>query len=473
VPSPTLLLLLLGAAVLAGAMVIARTKGLWPWRRESNITPGYAAEQILETMKSAVIVSDMEGRIRVANHAAERLLGYDRRELLVTRLREILGGEEGRTTGRLISTSGVLEHPMRWRMRQGVTVDVLAASSLLRSDRGMPIGVVYVASDFTERKRAEDALRQSEARYRLLFERNLAGVYRSTIDGGVLECNDACARIFGFETRDAFVSAGAHDRYFDADDRERVMQILREHKQVNNYELRMRRRDGSPVWVIESATLLEGGEIEGTLIDITDRKRAQEQIEYQAYHDALTGLPNRLLFRDRITVALPHARRNQRMSAVMFLDLDQFKNVNDTLGHTVGDRLLQEIASRIKANVRAGDTLARMGGDEFTILLAEVRELEGAVTAARKILDAVRQPVRIDDHELHVTTSIGIAVYPRDGEDAETLLRNADAAMYRAKELGRDNVQFASSRIDPVAAAQEPIVRATASGSVDPDPGTT
>lgn len=473
--SPILQLLgiVLVAASVAIIVVRARRAAAPLWRPEANITAGYAAGQILETMKSAVVVSDMHGRIRVANRAAERLLGYTRGALIDVRLRDILPTDENLTTGKLVSTLGVMEHAMRWRARDGSGVDVLAASSLLRNRRKLPIGVVYVASDFTERKRAEDALRQSEARYRLLFERNLAGVYRTTLAGPVLECNDACARVFGFDSREEFIAAGAHSLYFDPADRERLMQKLVEQKQLSNYEQRMRRRDGSVVWVIENATLLDGGVIEGTLIDITDRKLAQEQIEYQAYHDGLTGLPNRLLFRDRITVALPHARRNQRTSAVMFLDLDEFKLVNDTLGHTVGDRLLQVIAARITECVRAGDTVARMGGDEFTVLLADLRDGDGAALVAEKVLEAVRQPVVVGGHELHVTTSIGIAVYPHDGDDAETLLKNADGAMYRAKELGRDNFQYAMKpRIeigrDP-AAHPQPRLRAKIGESGRPD----
>ncbi|HEX7808000.1 MAG TPA: EAL domain-containing protein, partial [Thermoanaerobaculia bacterium] len=166
-------------------------------------------------------------------------------------------------------------------------------------------------------------------------------------------------------------------------------------------------------------------------------------MEYQAYHDALTGLPNRLLFRDRITIALAHARRSGRTSAVMFLDLDQFKHVNDTLGHTIGDRLLQAIASRLVTCVRAEDTVARMGGDEFTILLADIADRRNASAVAQKVLEAVRHPVVVDDHELYVSTSIGIAIFGEDGDDAETLLKNADRAMYRAKEVGRDNFQYA------------------------------
>jgi diguanylate cyclase (GGDEF)-like protein/PAS domain S-box-containing protein len=666
-------------------MVIAATA---VWRFESEgITAGFAATQILDTMKGAVLVADMAGIIRVVNRAAGQLLGYTPDQLRGEHIRRIFPRDENLSTGQLINSLGVLEHTMAWRAADGTTVDVLAASSFLRTEDNAPVGVVYVASDFTERKRAETALRESEhryrtlfemnplpmwvydydslrftdvndaavrhygytrneflrltirdirppeelpameeavrnaeprrgpvhfrhkkkdgtlidaeitsfefvsggrtsrlviaqdvtarmraedelrqseeryrelfenandvvythdmdgivtsmnlagervsgyardeiighhihdllvpedrdrageamekklrgetastfyevtmrskdgrripvelstrmifrngepvgvqgvgrdvsdrkdseARYRLLFERNLAGVYRSTSTGEILDCNDACARLFGYESREELLGANANDFYFDDSERERVVQMLREQKQVSNLELRLRRRDGATVWVLENVTLRDEDVMEGTIIDITDRKRAQEQVEYQAYHDSLTALPNRLLFRDRITVALAHARRSGRLSAVMFLDLDQFKLVNDTLGHTVGDRLLQAIGARLVTCVRAEDTVARMGGDEFTILLAELSDRRGASLVAQKVLEAVRHPVTIDEHELYVTTSIGIAVFPDEGVDAEALLKNADRAMYRAKDIGRDNYQFASS----------------------------
>ena len=667
------------------AFVIVAATAVWRFELD-DITPQYAAGQILETMKNAVVVSDMNGRIRVINRGAERLLGYKHDELRDAHLRQILDRDDNLTTGQLINSMGVLEHPMVWRGADGSRIDVLAASSFLRDDQNNPVGVVYVATDFTERKRAEQALRDSEhryrtlfelnpipmwvydlntlaftavndaavrhygwsrdeflrmtiadirppeeipamqdalrdlpkrrgprhfrhvkkdgtvidvditsfefvsgtrrarlviaqditerlhaehelrqseeryrelfenandlvythdlegiittanfaaervsgytrdellgrqimdlvkpehlervreataqklrgevtatfyevdmiakdgrsiplelstrliyrdgvpagiqgiardvtdrkaneQRYRLLFERNLAGVYRNDATGRVLDCNDACARILGYASRDELLSASAHEFYFDLGERQRVLQILREQKQISNLEQRMRRADGTTVWVLENVSLLEGDILEGTLIDITDRKRSQEQMEYQAYHDALTGLPNRLLFRDRITVALAHAKRSGRVSAVMFLDLDQFKLVNDTLGHTVGDRLLQVIGSRLVTCVRAEDTVARMGGDEFTILLADLNDRRGAAAVAQKVLEAIRHPVNVDQHELYVTTSIGIAIFPDDGEDAESVLKNADRAMYRAKEVGRDNFQYAT-----------------------------
>ena len=658
------------------------------WRFElAGITPEYAATQILDTMKGAVVVVDMDGRIRVVNRGAASLLGYRPEQLRGAHIRQIFPRDENLTTGQLLNSLGILEHTMAWLAADGSRIDVLAASSFLRDHDNNPVAVVYVASDFTERKRAEGALRESEhryrtlfemnplpmwvydfeslrftdvndaavkhygysrteflrmtirdirpseeieameqalatasprrgpshfrhhkkdgtvidveitsfefvfgarhsrlviaqdittrmradeelrrseeryrelfenandivythdlaglittmniagerlsgysrdeiigthiqsiivpehreraadamekklrgeatatfyevemrskdgrriplelstrmiyrdgkavgvqgigrdvtdrkaseARYRLLFERNLAGVYRSTAEGTILDCNDACARLFGYDSREEFLGANANDFYFDDRERERIVQMLREQRQSTNLELRLRRRDGTTVWVLENVTLRDEDIMEGTIIDITDRKRAQEQVEYQAYHDSLTGLPNRLLFRDRITVALAHAKRTGRLSAVMFLDLDQFKLVNDTLGHTVGDRLLQAIGARLVTCMRAEDTVARMGGDEFTVLLADVADRRGAALVAQKVLEAVRHPVTIDEHELYVTTSIGISVFPDEGTDAESLLKNADRAMYGAKERGRDNYQFASA----------------------------
>ncbi len=172
------------------------------------------------------------------------------------------------------------------------------------------------------------------------------------------------------------------------------------------------------------------------------RKQAEEAAQHLAYHDALTGLPNRTLFEDRLTVALAQAHRKEQSVAVMFLDLDRFKIVNDTVGHTFGDQLLQNVAERLNGLLREGDTVARMGGDEFTVLLPEVTQAGDAVEIAERILETLRQPWRINNREFHVTTSIGIAIYPSDGEDAESLIRNADTAMYRAKEQGRDKFEL-------------------------------
>ncbi len=293
------------------------------------------------------------------------------------------------------------------------------------------------------------ALRTSEERYRLLFERNLAGVYRTTIDGVVLDSNEACARIFGFDSREQFLDARATDLFFDPEVRDQLLARLRRERSVSNVELHLRRRDGSSVWVLESMTLLDGDrEIEATVIDITARKEAEWLIEHQAYHDALTGLPNRALFTDRVNVAVARARRQQNLAAVLFLDLDRFKYVNDTFGHSAGDLLLQQVAERLRGCVRAEDTVARLGGDEFTVLLSDLRTTADAALVAKKLIEIMAAPFTVLEHELFVTPSIGIAFFPADGEDVDTLLRNADNAMYRAKERGPNQYQLYSEAVN-------------------------
>jgi len=176
--------------------------------------------------------------------------------------------------------------------------------------------------------------------------------------------------------------------------------------------------------------------------DISERKQAEQRIAHMANHDALTDLPNRHLLQDRIQQALIHSRRNGNQGAVLFIDLDKFKFINDTMGHDVGDLLLKEVAQRLVSSLRSEDTVARIGGDEFIVVLHSVATAQDAGTTAQKLLDALLLPYRFADKELHISASIGIAVFPDDGEDMDTLLKNSDAAMYHAKEAGRNNCQF-------------------------------
>jgi diguanylate cyclase (GGDEF)-like protein len=180
----------------------------------------------------------------------------------------------------------------------------------------------------------------------------------------------------------------------------------------------------------------------GVARDITDRKRADELITYQAYHDILTDLPNRVLFKDRLGLAVLQAKRNDASLALMFIDLDRFKLVNDTLGHVIGDKLLQQAAIRLKACLRSGDTLARLGGDEFTAVLPELSDRQDAVLIAEKFLECLRQPFQLAGQSVHISASIGIAIYPGDGESTDELIRNSDIAMYHMKAEGKNGYSF-------------------------------
>ncbi|HEX9493637.1 MAG TPA: diguanylate cyclase, partial [Thermoanaerobaculia bacterium] len=308
---------------------------------------------------------------------------------------------------------------------------------------------VWSFRDVTARLAAEEALRDSEARYRLLFEQNAAGVCLVTISGRIINCNATFADMVGYaadelknrELRDVFERAAAV---------EDIRRRLEETPTVRGLEIEMRRRDGVRVLVLANVSLLGRGEralVHMTAVDISDRKRAEEQIEFLAYHDALTQLPNRRLFVERLEMCLLSAKRVRENVAVLFIDVDRFKTINDTLGHNVADALLVEIALRLRSCVRQTDTVARYGGDEFTVLLPDLHQPEDAAQVAEKILERVAEPVLIGATSMEISVSIGIAVHPYDGTDIETLLRNADDAMYRAKQAGRNNYQLCTEEM--------------------------
>jgi diguanylate cyclase (GGDEF)-like protein/PAS domain S-box-containing protein len=284
----------------------------------------------------------------------------------------------------------------------------------------------------------------SEEQYRLLFQRNLAGVYRAAEDGTLLDCNDACAQLFGYSIREDLLQVGRIE-YMNPHERDSMLRRLREQGTIINEEVELRGRDGGPVWVLENVRRIAGHPpvLEGILLDISERKRVEQDIAFKAYHDPLTALPNRALFLDRLEVALAQARRGRSSLAVLFLDLDDMKSVNDTFGHATGDRVLCAVGERLVSAVRAGDTVARVGGDEFLVLLVDNDEAQ-AEAVARKILERLSEPLTLDRDDLYLTPSIGVALYPGDGEDAQTLIRHADGAMYRVKEAGGHDLELSS-----------------------------
>ncbi|HSP14370.1 MAG TPA: EAL domain-containing protein [Thermoanaerobaculia bacterium] len=291
-------------------------------------------------------------------------------------------------------------------------------------------------------------VRASAERFKLLFDRNPAGEYRANAAGGILDCNDACARMFGFSSRAALMAHGVSDLYSTDTEWQTMVARLRDQGSLASFEIALRRIDGTEIWVLMNATMDSDANgnpvIEATLVDITDRKRAEEDVRYKAHHDILTGLPNRALFKDRLTIALSYAHRHGNQLAVLCLDLDRFNVVNEAFGREGGDHLLQEIGERLQGCVREEDSVARVGDDEFTLLIMKPTNVGDVTGVASKILQAVARPITVDGHEFNITTSIGIAFYPQDGGDTETLLKSADGALYQAKDAGRNMFQLCS-----------------------------
>jgi len=294
----------------------------------------------------------------------------------------------------------------------------------------------------------ESAGRQADL-VRDLYNNAPCGYHSLDRDGFYVEVNDTELKWLGY-ARDEVVGKKRFSDFLDESAREAFRTNLArvmEQGEIHDVEYDMIKRDGGILKVLVSATVLRdpAGQpmmTRSTLFDITERNLAEQRIAHLAHHDALTGLPNRSLLLDRLQQAIAHAHRSQTRAAVLFLDLDRFKTINDSLGHGAGDRLLQGVASRIQLCVREEDTVARLGGDEFVVVLRDVESANDAMAVAEEIARALNETFRIQSHDLHVTASVGISLYPDDGLDTDSLLKHADTAMYHAKDAGRANCQF-------------------------------
>ena len=407
---------------------------------------------LVERMREGLAQAGNDGVLQFVNDRFCEMVGYERDELVGLQGDLLLAYAEDvalmREKARLRMRHIADQYEVRVRRKDGTVVWLEIGGAPVVDVAGNVVGSIGVHNDVTERRMAEEALRESEARYRLMAENSTDMISRTSNKGIILYASDASRRLLGYEPSE-LVGRSIYDFIFEIDREEvRYLAGLIHESGPTTFAYRVEKKDGSLVWfettsrTVRDALTGKVREIVGVSRDVTERKRVEEQIEYQAYHDALTGLPNRRLFRDRLTVALAHARRMKNPLAVMFLDLDRFKVVNDTLGHSIGDELLKAVGSLLQASLREEDSIARMGGDEFTVLLADLKSTDDAAKIAQKVLDAIAQPMRIEGTELFITTSIGIALFPSDGETAETLLANADHAMYRAKDAGRNSYQM-------------------------------
>ncbi len=307
-----------------------------------------------------------------------------------------------------------------------------------------------VASRTAELLTANIGLRQAEEKYRAIFEDAVIGIFQMTPEGCPLSINRALAEMHGYHSPEQFLAEVGNipaQLFTDPGRMRELLKTLDENGVVHGAEVEVYRRDHSKKWAranMRTAHDAQGNVLfyEGTVEDVTDRKVAEERVQFLAYYDALTGLPNRTLLHDRLSKALSSGRRRNEKVALLFLDLDRFKVINDSLGHTVGDLLLQDVAERLKKWARAQDTVARLGGDEFVIVLTGTNDVPDVAVAAERLMDAMNAQFVIQERSFTVNCSIGISVFPDHGTDSETLIKNADAAMYSAKEGGRNGFRF-------------------------------
>ena len=416
-------------------------------------------EQVIDAMPAGLMVIDAARRVRSMNRSMAGLLGMPEDAIaaghslyavlpdpeLKLRIDEVLG--TGIPQDNVLVTLGGRADGVRhleFNIRR------------TRQDDGHML--LLIGQDVTFRRKARLRLQESEEFFRLTFNQAAVGIVLLGPDGRLLRVNRKMAQILGYTEVELL------QRFFQQltleDDLPDELALVRRLRagEIGDFqrEKRLVRRDGSPVWVNVSVSMMRDANGSERFIsvveDISRRKLAEEALTRLASHDTLTGLPNRLLLQDRLAQAIVHAGRSGAQVAVMFIDLDRFKHVNDSLGHDAGDSMIVEIARRLSSALRESDTVARQGGDEFVVVLPELSGEGDAAVVARKLLDNLFQPLLLCGQEVFPTGSIGIAMYPRDGLDAATLLKSADSAMYQSKGQGGNHFSFYAAALGKHAA---------------------
>jgi diguanylate cyclase (GGDEF)-like protein/PAS domain S-box-containing protein len=411
---------------------------------------GYAsdADPIFELAPVAMVITDFDGRLVRGNLAFRDMLGYTEEQMSALHWSQVMHPEDKvplEALARRVSMGEMASYHLdaRCLRSDGEILWTRQTVSPFQDPTDGRMLAIYVVEDVGERMRTEDALRTAEAKYRALAEELPVAAYAGPLDemASTTYISPAVERMFGYSRQEWTEDVALWVKVLHPDDRERVMAEHLHHMRTQepfSSEYRVLRADGEVAWVRDEAVVVEGSAGEqfqhGVFIDVTDQKRAEEALRYHALHDELTGLPNRALLNDRLQQSIYASRRNHGDSALFLLDLDGFKEVNDTLGHHSGDLLLQEVGTRLRAALRETDTVARLGGDEFAVVIP-LADREAALEVVARVHSALNVAFDIGGQHLHVAASIGIALCPHDGETADVLLQHADVAMYVAKRL--------------------------------------
>lgn len=416
--------------------------------RELDAMSGRLEQQsrMLDHIEDSVITTDLLGYITGWNGGAERLFGYGADEVIGQNILFLyVDDDEDDVVDPLMS--GEREMVVRRRKKSGEVFWASVTLSVARDRSNAPVELIGYVRDITERLKREETMRL----YGRIFENSGEGILITDANETIVAVNQAFVEITGYTADEVIgdtprlLSSDRHDQAFF----EAMWRSLKENGQWQG-EIWDRHKNGSifPKWTSISTVQNDDGEVThyfSTFSDISERVAAEERIRQLAFYDTLTGLPNRATLYNLLEQALAVAGRNKAAGAIMFIDLDRFKFVNDTLGHGAGDELIRRVATRFKTCLRASDVIARLGGDEFVVALTDIARTEDAAVVAKKILGIFSSPFLLNGHEVSISASIGISAYPSDGMSVEDLIKNADVAMYRAKDQGRSNFLFYSS----------------------------
>ncbi len=410
----------------------------------------------LEATANAIMITDSAGKILWVNRAFAAMTGYNEQEVVGKDPRILKSGEQPEIyyaeLWSTISSGKVWKGEIVNRRKDGTSYPEEMTITPIVQNVGPGTETYFIAikEDITERNRAKEELYRAHQTLQTVMDTIPQRVFWKDRHCVYLGCNRTFATDAGLSKPAEIVGKSDMDlawsenaEAYRADDK----LVMERGRAKLDFEEIQDRPDGSRVWLRTNKLPLWNREgkvigIIGTYEDITARKVAEERVRFLAYYDALTGLPNRSLLQDRMAKAIAHARRQKNKLALLFLDLDRFKDINDSLGHSIGDLLLREVAERLKTWAREQDTVARLGGDEFLIMLTELKYIQDAAVAAERLMDAMTAGFVVQEHTLTVSCSIGISIFPEQGMDAEALIKNADAALYSAKDAGRNNFRF-------------------------------
>jgi len=411
-----------------------------------------------------ILHTSLEGRILKCNECFARIVGYSPEELVGSNFQEITPPED-RDSGKsaanhlLSGEASSASFEKRYLRRDGSLTWVTLTISIQHDDEGRPLFFLTLVQDINARKQAEEllgaaqeALRLSEERYRTAFQMSLDSINLNRLSDGIyVDCNKAFLETTGYAREEVIGHSSIELNIWENPaDRSKLVEILHRQGVCRNFEARLRKKKGEMFWVLMSASVIELEGIPCVLSisrDISDVKTAQDEIRHLAFYDPLTELPNRRLLLERLRQTVTASKRCGRQRALLFIDLDNFKSLNDTLGHAVGDLLLKEVGERLTGCVRAVDTAARVGGDEFVVILEDLgRTSEEAAaragSVAEKILASITQPYVLAGRECRSTASMGITVFGDGNESSSAILQQADIAMYQAKAAGREAIRF-------------------------------